>query len=141
LYSLPQSYSLNYAYISFNLKTYLNNFHFLEVPVSIKFQLNNNSNLPIFWNAGINISQLIRTNALQFNSGAGLYYSDNSFFNKTQFGLSSGFSATLFAKGKRPFNLEPYFYYSATSLANKGLYDKKHFSFIGLRTEILFSKK
>jgi len=141
LYSLPQSYSLNYAYSSVNLKTYLNNFHFLEVPVSIKFQLNNNSNLPIFWNAGINISQLIRTNALQFNSGAGLYYSDNSFFNKTQFGLSSGFSATLFAKGKRPFNLEPYFYYSATSLANKGLYDKKHFSFIGLRTEILFSKK
>jgi hypothetical protein len=141
LYSLPQSYSLNYAYSSVNLKTYHNNFLFLEVPVSIKFQLNNNSNLPIFWNAGINISQLIRTNALQFNSGAGLYYSDNSFFNKTQFGLSSGFSATLFAKGKRPFNLEPYFYYSATSLANKGLYDKKHFSFIGLRTEILFRKK
>jgi hypothetical protein len=102
--------------------------------------LNNNSSLPIFWNAGINISQLISTNALQFNSG-GLYYSDNSFFNKTQFGLSTGISATLFAKGKRPFNLEPYFYYSATSLASKGLYNKKQFSFIGLRTEILFRKK
>jgi hypothetical protein len=142
LYSLPQSYSsLNYVYSSVNLKTYRNNFHFLEVPVSIKFQLNNNSNLPIFWNAGINISQLISTNALQFKSNAGFYYRDNSFFNKTQFGLSTGFSATLFAKGQRPFNVGPYFYYSATTLANKGLYNKKHFAFIGLKTEILFHKK
>jgi hypothetical protein len=142
LYSLPQAFSsLNNVYSSaVNLKTYRNNFHFIELPISIKFQLNNNSSLPIFWNAGINISQLISTNALQFNSG-GLYYSDNSFFNKTQFGLSTGISATLFAKGKRPFNLEPYFYYSATSLASKGLYNKKQFSFIGLRTEILFRKK
>jgi hypothetical protein len=141
LYSLPQSYSLNYVYSSVNLKTYRNNFHFIELPISIKFQLNNNSSLPISWDAGINISQLISSNALQFNSGAGLYYSDNSFFNKTQFGLSAGISATLFAKGKRPFNLEPYFYYSATSLASKGLYNKKHFTFVGVRTEILFGKK
>ncbi|HXR83232.1 MAG TPA: hypothetical protein VN722_02900 [Hanamia sp.] len=143
LYSLPQSFtSLNNVYSSaINLKTYRNNFHFIEVPLSIKFQLNNNSDLPIFWNAGINISQLISTNALQFNSSAGLYYQDNLFFNKTQFGLSTGFSATLFAKGQRPLNVGPYFYYSATTMANKGLYNKKHFNFIGLKTEILFLRK
>ncbi|MGN6196446.1 MAG: outer membrane beta-barrel protein [Ginsengibacter sp.] len=143
LYSLPQAFSsLNNVYSSaVNLKTYRNNFHFIELPISIKFQLNNNSSLPISWDAGINISQLISSNALQFNSGAGLYYSDNSLFNKTQFGLSSGFSVTIFAKGKRPFNLEPYFYYSATILSSKGVYNKKHFTFVGLRTEILFGKK
>ena len=142
-YSLPQAFtSFNNVYSSaVNLKTYRNNFHFIEVPISIKFPLNNNSKLPIFWNAGINISQLVATNALQFNSSAGLYYSDNSFFNKTQFGLTTGFSATLFAKGKRPFKLEPYFYYSTVSLANKGLYAAKHFTSIGLKTEILFHQK
>ena len=141
-FSFPPSFSLlNTAYSSAaNLKTYQNNFQFIEVPISIEFQLNNNSKLPIFWEAGINISELISSNALQFNSNAGLYYSDNSFFNKTGFGVNTSLSVTFFDKAKIPFNIGPYFYYSGTSLANKGLYDKKHFSFIGIKAEILLRK-
>jgi len=135
-------YSSNNYYTSVNsLHSYRNNFHYLELPVSVKFQLNKNKRLPLFWNAGINISQLISSNALQFQSNPGLYYNDNSLINKTQFGLSTGLSATFFSKGKRAFNIGPYFYYGATKLANKGLYNKAHFTFIGLRTEILFQKK
>jgi hypothetical protein len=60
--------------------------------------------------------------------------------NKTQLGLSTGISATLFSKQKVPVIIGPYFYYSASRLAGKGLYKNKHFSFMGLRTEILFEK-
>jgi hypothetical protein len=122
-------------------KAYRNNFHYLEVPVSIKIQINKNKKLPLFWNAGVNISQLISSNALQFKSNPGVYYNDNSIFNKTQFGLHTGLSLTLFSRKKMPFSFGPYFYYSATSLADKGLYDGKHFSFVGIQTEILFRKK
>jgi hypothetical protein len=120
---------------------YRNHFHFLELPVSFKFQLNNPKSLPLYWEAGISISQLISSNALQFQSSPGLYFNDNSMFNKTQLGLSTGISATLFAKQKIPVTIGPYFYYGASKLAGKGLYQNKHFSFIGLRTEILFQKK
>jgi hypothetical protein len=120
---------------------YRNNFHYLELPVSIKTQLNNNKSLPLYWHAGINISQLISCNALQFQSSPGLYFNDNSMLNKTQLGLSTGISAVLFSKQKVPVTIGPYFYYSASKLADKGLYQNKHFSFIGLRTEILFQKK
>lgn len=120
---------------------YRNNFHYLELPVSIKTQLNNNKSLPLYWHAGINISQLISSNALQFQSSPGLYFNDNSMLNKTQLGLSTGISAVLFSKQKVPVTIGPYFYYSASKLADKGLYQNKHFSFIGLRTEILFQKK
>lgn len=124
-----------------NVKTYRNNFHYLEIPISIKFQLFKSKTLPVYWDAGINISQLISSNALQFTSNPGLYYNDNSLFNKTQIGLQTGFSIILFSSTKNPVNIGPYFIYNASKLANEGLYDKKHFSFVGIRTEILFEKK
>jgi hypothetical protein len=103
--------------------------------------LNDSKALPLYWQAGINISQLISSNALQFQSSPGLYYKDNSLFNKTQFGLITAISATLFSKQKVPLTIGPYFYYSISRLADKGLYGKKHFNFIGIRTELLFPKK
>lgn len=121
--------------------SYRNNFHYLEFPAFVKFQLNNNVSLPLYWQGGFNISQLISSNALQYQSNPGLYYKDNSLFNKTQFGLNTGFSATLFAKQKMPTTIGPYFYYRVSKLADKGLYKNKHFSFIGIQAEITINKK
>ncbi len=118
-----------------------NNFNYLELPVNLKFRLGNNSSLPFYWQAGINISQLISSNALQFQSTPGLYYNDNSVFNKMQLGFSTAISATLFSKQKIPVTVAPYINYSASRLAGEGLYKNKHFSFVGIRTEILFEKK
>lgn len=138
----PQYFSVSNSYNSFNSShTYRNNFHYLEVPVSFRLQLNKNKKLPLSWQAGFNVSELIASNALQFESNPGIYYSDNSMFNKTQFGMHTGLFATLFSKQKVPFSFGPYFYYSASSLAGRGLYNGKHFSFIGIRTEVLLKKK
>lgn len=121
-------------------KQYNNNFKFMELPFSIKVQLGDNKNFPVFWSGGILLSQLLKSNALQFDAGSGIYYKDNSLFNKTQIGLSTGLSAALFKKQKTPVLFGPYIYYSASQLANEGLYHKKHFVFFGLRTEIIFGK-
>ena len=86
------------------------------------------------------LSQLVASNALQFNQSSGLYYHNNSMLNKTQVGLNTAFSVELFSKQKRSLLIGPCFYYSATNLATQGLYNKKHFVFTGLRTEIIFGK-
>lgn len=122
-------------------RTYINQFHFLEIPVTFNFRLNKNKSVPLFWNAGINLSELISSNALQFQTNPGVYYNDNSFFNKTQFGLHTGFSVTLFSKEKTPLSIGPYFYYGPSNVANKGLYTQTHFNYFGLETRILFRKK
>jgi hypothetical protein len=62
-------------------------------------------------------------------------------FHKTQFGLNTGLFVTLFSHQKMTFTVGPYFYYSFSKLAEEGLYQNKHFSFIGIRTEILLKKK
>lgn len=139
---LAQYFSVSNSYNSFNSShTYRNNFHYLEVPVSFELQLNKNKKLPLSWQAGVSVSELIGSNALQFQANPGIYYNDNSMFNKTQFGVHTGLFATLFSKQKVPFTFGPYFYYSASSLAGSGLYNGKHFSVIGIRTEVLFKKK
>ncbi len=141
----PKIDSIQTAYNSISSTStsnnFRNNFNYIELPVSLKFQLGNSKSLPIYWQAGISFSQLISSNALQYKSNPGVYYNDNSLFNKTQFGLNTGFSATLFSKQKAFLNIGPYFYYGTSKLANEGLYSKKHFSFIGISTEFLFNKK
>jgi len=137
-----QYFSVSNSYNSFTSShAYRNNFQYLEVPVSFELQLNKNKKLPLFWQAGVDVSELIGSNALQFEASPGIYYNDNSMFNKTQFGLHTGLFATLFSRQKVSFSFGPYFYYSASSLAGSGLYDGKHFRFIGIRTEVSIKKK
>jgi cytoskeletal protein RodZ len=119
---------------------YVNHFNFIEVPLSLKIQIGKGKNLPLSWQGGISISELISSNALQLNPSAGYYYNDNSIFNKTQIGFNTGLFVTLFSKQKNSLLIGPYFYYDASKIANEGLYDKKHFVFTGLRTEIIFGK-
>lgn len=116
-----------------------NSFHFVELPVRIEVRLTKANKLPVHWNGGIHVAQLIGSDALQFSSGR--YFNDNTFFNKTQIGVSTGVDVTLFSKQKFPVNIGPTFYYGASKIAGKGLYGDTHFSVIGLRAEILFLKK
>jgi len=119
---------------------YHNHFNFIEFPLALKIQLGKSTTLPVFWEVGIIISQLLSSNALQFNSNSRVYFKDNSLLNKTQTGFSTGISTPLFSIQKNPILFGPYLYYGASHVANEGLYNKKHFVFIGLRTEILFGK-
>lgn len=117
-----------------------NHFNFIELPVTLKIRIGKGKNMPLFWQGGLVVSELISSNALQFNPNSGLYYGDNSIFNKTQIGLNTSLSAALFSKQKNSILIGPYFYYGATGLAREGLYKNKHFVFTGLRTEIIFGK-
>lgn len=136
-----QNLSSNFYSARNSIHSHINNFQFLEVPVSLKFKLNKSPKLPLEWNAGINISELINSNALQFDYGSSVYYHHNDLFKKFQFGLHTGFSATLFTSGKRPFTFGPSFYYSLTNLSGKGLYENRHFGFVEINAAILLRKK
>jgi hypothetical protein len=129
-----QRYSLNNA-----VSSYHNSYHFVELPVSFKIGTNSKK-LPLFWDAGISISRLISSNALQFNSTYILYDRDNSLFNKSQIGLNTGLYASLFTGKHTSIQVGPHMYYGTTKVAEQGLYINQHFTFIGLKTQIFFKK-
>ncbi len=127
---------------------YNNNFKFIELPLKVSVQLGSNKKFPLLWSGGITLSQLIKSNALQFDPSASstdpfakAYFTDNSLFNKTLLGLNTSFSTIVFSNKKSSILAGPVFYYEASNTASEGLYSKKHFVYFGLQAQIIFNKK
>jgi hypothetical protein len=119
-------------YSAFNPGTYSNRYHFIELPANLHTRLTRNEKLPVYWNLGISVSQLIATNALHFEGATGVYYQDNDLFNKTQFGIGTGFSIQLLNNSKTPLWVGPHLHYNVTNLMDKDVSDGKHLVFFGL---------
>lgn len=123
----------NYSSVGM-LTSYRNNIHFIELPLSMRFQLNNQAKIPLHLTVGMTISQLISSDAMQYKSG--IYSVDNSYFQKTQIGFDAGFSATFFNK----LSAGPYYNYGINQFGKEGMYGKKHLNSYGLKAEYIFRK-
>ncbi len=113
-------------------KQFYNHYHFLELPVAFQTTLFSIKKKPLLVEIGLSLSQLIYTNALQFNASTGHYYNDNSLFNSTTVGAHAGLLFALNKSTSSPVMLEPQFYYGLTPVAKSGLYDSRHYSFINI---------
>ena len=118
---------------------YHNYYRFVELPVSLKVQLASKK-MPLLWDGGVSLSQLVSSNALQFNTVYAGYEKNNSLFNKSQLGFNSGFSVGLFSAKASSLLIGPHIYYGTTKVAEEGLYKNQHFTFIELRSQLLFKK-
>lgn len=133
--------------ISFDSRTsgvsqqYRNSFRFIEFPLQFHTQLAKANKITLLWNGGITVSQLLGSNALQFNPFPGFYYDDNSVFNKTQFGINTALSASVIRNKNLAILTGLFINYHLSKIANEGLYARRHFVFAGLQTRILFEKK
>jgi len=120
---------------------YQNKYHFIQIPVEFTAQLTNGKQHNIYLHTGLSISQLLHTNALQFNTVARQYFISNDYFNKTTIGFSAGISINLLKRNDAPLLLGPVMYYSLTPIAGKGLYDNSRYGFLGLRLQKLINSK
>ncbi len=123
-----------------NTNRYNNYYHFIEIPLAIQLQVANIKKHPMYFEGGITVSQLVGTNALQYNAGQNKYYIDNSLFNKTIIGLSSGLFINVMKSERAPLLLGPQFYFSATPVAGSGLYADTHYSFVGISVRKMLKK-
>ena len=124
-----------------NSNNYSNQYHFVQIPIELSSQLSHFKKHNLFLNVGVSLSQLLYTNALQFNNTAGLYFINNDYFNKTIIGVSAGLSINLLNDNEAPLLLGPSFSYSLTPVAGKGLYDKSNYGFLGIRLQKVLKKK
>ena len=127
--------SNRFFYRTGNKTNYKNRFHFIELPVAIQLKLGKQSKVPIFVNTGISFSQLLSTNALQFDLLSGSYYSNNDLFNKTQVNISGGLLFGLSRHAANPFLIGPDINFSVTKMAGEGLYKNRHYSYFGLQVK------
>jgi hypothetical protein len=110
----PQSYPY---YAAGDKQTFINRYYFLEIPGSIQWQISHSRVLPLFWEAGFSLSYLMSSNALYYNTKAGVYYKDANVTNKVQFNISTALMVGLPFKGI-DLQAGPQVQYGVTSLLN-----------------------
>ncbi len=129
------------AFAAGNSNNYSNQYHFVQIPIEFSSQLSHFKKHNLFLNVGVSLSQLLHTNALQFDNTAGRYFIRNDYFNKTIIGVSAGLSINILKDNEAPLLLGPSFSYSHTPVAGKGLYDKSNYGFLGIRLQKVLKKK
>jgi len=138
VFSSGFSQSVNRFYLNSanNLNGYKNRYYFISVPVAIDWKLLRKA--PLHLHAGLSVQQLISTNALLFNQGSQIYYTDKKAFNKTQLFSSFALSYAVFNGAKTSLLAGPQLQYGISDLEKNT--SGKHLFSLGVSAQFLFHK-
>lgn len=125
-------------YTTGDKQTFINRYYFLEIPVSLQWQITHSRVMPLFWEAGFSLSYLMSSNALYYNTHAGVFYKDGDVTNKTQFNISTALMAGIPFKGVN-LQVGPQIQYGLTSLLNTGS-GGQHFFYGGVKVVVFPGK-
>ena len=122
-----------------NSNQYTNKYHFVELPFSLSYEVNNSKKLPMFVEAGLTISQWLGGNTLQYDYLSGVYFESKNNISKTQL---LGSAAYLFGLNQKGLSLKigPQIQYGFNNLAGGSAVAKEHLFFAGIKF-ILLPKK
>lgn len=126
----------NYFRVEPEQRNYQNRYHFIDLPVELQVRLGKGSSLPLYWNAGLAMSQLLQSNALHFDGTTGVYYQNDNLLNRTQLAASTGFSIGLLNKTAVPLVIGPTLRYHVSEILRKEVTGSKHFSSLGLQLKV-----
>jgi hypothetical protein len=118
-----------------------NRYHFLELPLQFQTRINKGLKTPLSWNAGVTVARMFASRALLFDSGTGVYYEDNTRYNRTQFALNTGFSIGVLSGSKLPLTIGPSIKYHLTPLYKDNIGGRKHLLSASLDLRIQLYKK
>jgi len=106
LYVLAQAY-----YPNVPNGNHTNKYHFIELPLSVYFNLNRKWKTPFVWNAGISASRLVSSDVLLYDvTWGGIYYKGDKDIRKTQVNISTGFSIRFTGSNRWQWNIGPQVY-------------------------------
>jgi hypothetical protein len=116
-------------------------FHYIEIPVVLNWQINQGKKLPpIVFEGGVSIGRLFAADALHYEGVKGVYYEDNSLFNKTQFNFVTGLSVGLLQKSKHPIWIGPDLRYSLNGLVKKEVSTGQYMWSTGISFKMLLGR-
>jgi hypothetical protein len=131
-----QASPVNSFYRNTGNKTYINQYHFIELPLAVSFQLNKNSKTPVSWEAGLSLAYLINSNALQFDPYSNVYYKNNQLLNKTQLNTETAILIG-FSVHHAELQLGPQLQYGLTGLLKGSTASPEHLFYYGLKVSLI----
>jgi hypothetical protein len=128
------------AYRGGAINNYNEHYHFIELPLLLTLRINSNNKIPISWKGGFSFSYLINTNALQFDPSSGVYFKDNSLFNKKQINAITGLMIGFYQR-KNLIQIGPEIQYGVTKMLHGYITNNQHMLYYGLGISIVPQKK
>ena len=104
-----------------NSHKYTNNNHYVSLQAGVMLPVFKIGGCTGVSKSGITVSQLVHSNALQFNFSQETYYVDNSTLHKTIAGLFSGVAVDVTGKKQKGLFIEPDFFYGFSTNVPKVL--------------------
>lgn len=124
---------VNSSFKNGTANTFINRYHFIEIPLMLQWQINKIKNRPVYLNGGIVYSYLASSNAIYFDSGADNYYYSKSLFNRSQFQLRTGIAMGMIKKLNYPLTIGLQYQYNLSGQWQKSLDLNQHLSFTGIQ--------
>ncbi len=123
------------AYTQGSQETYRNNYHLLQMPLDLSWQLNQGRKLPLRWEIGISPGLLLSSNALVRDSARALFsHPDNQ--RRFQLGLRTAFMFRLMPSSARPIEFGPVFQYQLNEVFNDAVRDNGHLYYLGVEARM-----
>jgi hypothetical protein len=136
----PSATPRNALYSSGTSERYTNRFNFISLPLMVDYQINSSPKIPVRLQAGVYLSYLVGTNALQFDPASGTYYKDNGLFKRLQPVLSTGL-AFGFHNRNMLFQLGPEIQYGTSEIlkSNANMHEQSLYG--GIKLSLTSQKK
>lgn len=125
-----------YANTNFGKEEYTNRYHFIEIPVGLRWQVLKRH--PLQLHSGFSITRLVATNALYYDSQQSIFYEDEKIFRKMQYGVFTDISYRFLKIKSIAFYAGPQIQLGLSNLLKKEAYGKQHLFFAGINTRVAF---
>jgi hypothetical protein len=130
----------NSFYPNGNDREYTNQYHFVDLPLTINFQLNKSMHTPLIWQAGFSISYLVNSNALYFDPLSNVYFENSQQFNRTQLNATTALLIG-FNLHNSTIQIGPLLQYGLTGLSKNGAGVSEHLLYYGVGISFIPGKK
>lgn len=127
-------------YRSTGSNSYINQYHFVELPVTVDFQLNKSMKTPVIWEAGLSFAYLFGSNALQYDPYTNVYFKNDGLLNKAQINAATAIMAG-FHLHHTEMLLGPQLQYGLTGLLKGSNASPEHLFYFGLKISVIPGNK
>ena len=138
--SFNQIITANSYYENDQTQTFTNQYHMIEIPLSVNFQLNKSKRMPFIWELGLTPGYIVSSNALYYDPNTNVYFSNYLQPNKMQL---NGVTALMFGfpMHKNEWQVGPQLQYGFTGFVNTKDGNPGHLFYAGLKISFIPGKK
>jgi hypothetical protein len=115
---------------------FLNRYYFLELPISLQWQINRGRQIPLFLEGGVSAARLMGANAIYYDQAHGMYYKEGTQSNPFRLFMSAALMAGLHWRGAN-IQLGPQFQYGLSSLLNGNEGAGQHLLYGGIKITVV----